>query len=201
MRHSCPILADSEDVNKCTSSAAETHSMLHRLPCGYLSSLILYTLTASALFAQNTVPDDVLYRELFHRVVAREQAAADIESRGQSGTRIRSSLQNDLQLMSSEYTALVSAAKEYNSTRTSLGARVNALLPKPSPSGPSSAPVLDGPTQDQLRQLESQLSAAFTKQLTTLKTTLGPARFAVLDKNVRSVIGPTIHSVPARTSR
>jgi hypothetical protein len=174
--------------------------MLHRLPCGYLCSLILYTLTASALFAQNTVPDDVLYRELFHRVVAREQAAADIESRGQSGTRIRSSLQNDLQLMSGEYTALVSAAKEYNSTRASLGARVNALLPQPSPSGPSSARVVDGSTQDQLRQLESQLSAAFTTQLTNLKAVLGPKRFAVLDQNVRSVIGPTIHSVPAKTS-
>ncbi len=141
---------------------------------------VLITGVASAAFCQSgapakPVPDEILYRAFFSRVMWLDDVGRQIDAKGHDGSSARGSIRKESGLTAGEEAALKNVAQEWRGQNQAILAQIRALHAAGGASDPRRA-----------AQLIDQRRTAVLDRMAELRALLGPPRFAVLDGYVRS---------------
>ena len=147
-----------------------------------LRALILALLAVSGAFSQTSkspssvIPDVVLYRAFFLRVVWLDDVARQIDAKGQDGSDARGRIRKEACLTSAEEERLKSIAQRWKEQNDAVNAQLGALgKPDRTMSNPQRAEQLAGERDQVVMDRVNELKAVF-----------GPAKSAQLDIWVRA---------------
>jgi hypothetical protein len=147
-----------------------------------LRALILALLAVSGAFSQTSqssssvIPDVVLYRAFFVRVVWLDDVARQIDAKGQDGSDARRHISKEAGLTPAEEERLKSITQRWKEQDDAIGAQLRALG---KPDGTMSNP-------QRAEQLAGERDQAVMDRVNELKAAFGSARSAQLDTWVRA---------------
>jgi len=131
------------------------------------------------------VPNDVLYRFFFFRVMWLQDQAGKAQAQGGDGSRVGNLIQKQTGLTSQQASALVAVASDWRTNDAAIHAQIVAIAA-------TGARVATAP---QLQALEAQGKQLVLGHLSQLQIALGPGAFYVLDLYVRrtsNISGPGV---------
>lgn len=147
-----------------------------------LRALILVVLTAGGALCQapstpsTAVPDEILYRAFFVRVVWLDDVARQIDAKGQDGSDARGRVRKEAGITLADEERLKSIAQRWKEQNDAIVAQMRALG---NPDGTISNP-------QRAEQLTAQRRQAVLDGVNELKAVFGPARFARLESWIRA---------------
>jgi hypothetical protein len=133
-------------------------------------------LSQSSQSPSSVIPDVVLYRAFFVRVVWLDDVARQIDAKGQGGSDARGRIRKEAGLTPAEEETLKSLAQRWKEQDSAISAQLSAL----------GQPDRTMPAPQKAEQLAGERDRVVMDRVNELKAVFGPARSARLDTWIRA---------------
>jgi hypothetical protein len=144
------------------------------------------------------VPDHVVYRHLFHHLVALKKKAEDAEKNGEDATQYRTHFKRKAELSDYQASILDDTAAEYDQQEKLLEARAKPLLDAYKaqyPDGKVPHGQRPAPPPAELRALSEERDALVLRMKERLRTVFGEGEFNRFDNFVKTRVAPNVQQL------
>lgn len=141
------------------------------------------------------VPDQVMYKHLFHHVMALKRKAEDVEKEGKDATQFKTHFIRKATLTPEQSRALEEVASELEQEEQMIAARAKPLIAAYKaqyPNGQVPHGQTPAPPPPELRKLSEEHDASVLRARDRLRLRLGDAEFARFNNFVKTKIAPNV---------
>lgn len=141
------------------------------------------------------VPDHVMYKHLFHHVMALKRKAEDVEKEGKDATQFKTHFMRKATLTPEQSRALEEVASKLEQEEQMIAARAKPLIAAYKaqyPNGQVPHGQTPAPPPPELRKLSEEHDASVLRARDRLRVRLGDAEFARFDKFVKTKVAPNV---------
>jgi hypothetical protein len=145
------------------------------------------------------VPDHIVYRHLFHHVVALRKKAEEVEKNGGDATQYRTHFKRKAQLSDDQVRILDETAAEYDQQEKLIEAKAKPLVDAYKaqyPDGKVPHGQKPAPPPAELRALSQERDALVLSTRDKLRAALGDKEFNRFDQFVRTQVAPNVQQLP-----
>jgi len=141
------------------------------------------------------VPVHVVYKHLFHHVIALKKKAAEVEKEGKDATQFRTHFQRKANLTPEEAGVLEEVASQLEQDELLLAARARPLVAAYKaqyPGGQVPHGQTPAPPPEELKQLSAEHDASVLRARDQLRVRLGDEAFTRFDNFVKTRVAPNV---------
>jgi len=141
------------------------------------------------------VPVQVMYKHLFHHVIALKKKAAEVEKEGKNATQFRTHFIRKANLTPEQAGVLEEVASQLEQDELLLAARAKPLIATYKaqyPGGQVPHGQTPAPPPEELKQLSAEHDASILRARDQLRIRLGDEAFMRFDNFVRTRIAPNV---------
>jgi hypothetical protein len=141
------------------------------------------------------VPVQVMYKHLFHHVIALKKKAEEVEKESKDGTQFRTHFIRKANLTPEQARVLEEVAAEFEQDEQLISARARPLIEAyraQYPGGQVPHGQTPGPPPEELKQLSAERDARVLRARDELRTRLGDETFTRFDSFVKSRVAPNV---------
>lgn len=145
------------------------------------------------------VPDHIVYRHLFHHLVALGKKAEEVERNGEDATQYRTHFKRKAQLSDDQARILDETAAEYDRQEKLIEARAKPLVDAYKaryPDGKVPHGQKPAPPPPELHALSQERDALVLSTRDKLRVALGDKEFSRFDYFVRTQVAPNVQQLP-----
>jgi hypothetical protein len=150
--------------------------------------------------SQAQIPEHVLYRHLFHHVLALKKKAEEFEKNGKDATQVRTHFKRQAELSDGQVRLLDEAAAQYDEREKVLDARAKVIIDAYKaqyPGGQVPYGQKPVPPPAELRNLSQERDALALRSRDQLRASLG-SEFERFDKFIKTRVAADVKVQPAR---
>ncbi|MDQ1640407.1 MAG: fructose,6-bisphosphatase [Pyrinomonadaceae bacterium] len=141
------------------------------------------------------IPEHVIYKHLFHHVMALKRKAEDVEKEGKDATQFKTHFTRKATLTPEQSSALEEVASELEQEEQMIAERAKPLIAAYKaqyPNGQVPHGQTPVPPPPELRKLSEERDASVLRARDRLRLRLGDAEFARFDNFVKTKIAPNV---------
>ncbi len=141
------------------------------------------------------VPEYVMYKHLFHHVIALKKKAEEVEKEGKDATQFRTHFIRRANLTPGQARILEEVASELEQDEQLIAARAKPLIDAYKaqyPGGQVPHGQTPAPPPEELRQLSAERDASVLRARDQLRIRLGDEAFAGFDNFVKTRVAPNV---------
>jgi hypothetical protein len=141
------------------------------------------------------IPVHVMYKHLFHHVIALKKKAAEVEKEDKDATQFRTHFMRKASLTADEARILEEVALQLEQDEQQLAARAKPLIAAYKaqyPGGQVPHGQTPAPPPDELKQISAEREASILRARDQLRIRLGDEAFARFDNFVRTQVAPNV---------